>query len=165
MTVTLYETTIPPMIKGLKTLSAFLEKGRLHASADEAALIESRLIADMGGLAFQIQRVSDTAKGCAVRVGKAEPVAMEDNEKTFPELQARITKTIEVLEKLDPKSWEGAEDAEVVMKLRSGDRKFTGKSYVLTYAIPNFYFHVCMAYAILRKEGVQVGKLDYLGAA
>jgi uncharacterized protein len=165
MTLGLYDITIPPFIRGLKTLSAILEKGRLHASADEASLLESRLIADMGALPFQIQRISDTAKGCAVRVGKIEPVAMEDNETTFPELQARISKTIEVLEKVDPKSMDSMEDGEVIMKLRVGERKLTGRNYVLNYAIPNFYFHLCMAYAILRKEGVPVGKMDYLSAA
>lgn len=165
MSLTLYDITVPPFIRGLKNLSAILEKGRLHASANEASLLESRLIDDMGGLIFQIQRISDTAKGCAIRVGKAEPVAMEDNETTFPELQARITKTIEFLEKLDPKCMDGMEDAEVVLKTRGPDRKFTGKVYVQAYAIPNFYFHLCMAYAILRKEGVPVGKTDYLGAA
>ncbi len=164
MTLSLYDVSIPPFIHSLKSLSAILEKGRLHASADEASLIESRLIDDMGALPFQIQRLSDTAKGCAVRVGKAEPVAMEDNEKTFPELQARIAKTIEVLEKLDPKSMDGMEDEEIVMKLRSGERRLKGRNYVLSYAVPNFYFHLCMAYAILRKEGVQIGKTDYLGA-
>jgi uncharacterized protein len=165
MTLSLYEITIPPFIHGLKTLSAILEKGRLHASANEASLLESRLIGDMAALPYQIQRVSDTAKGCAVRVGKAEPVSMEDNETTFPELQSRIAKTIEVLEKVNPESMDGMEDAEVVLKFGGGDKKFTGRYYVLKYAIPNFYFHLCMAYAILRKEGVPVGKLDYLGAA
>jgi uncharacterized protein len=165
MTLGLYDITIPPFIHGLKSLSAILEKGRLHASADEASLLESRLIADMGGLIFQIQRISDTAKGTAVRVGKVEPVAMEDHETTFAELQARIAKTIEFLETVDPKSMDGMEDGEVIMKWRGGERKFSGREYVFKYAIPNFYFHLCMAYAILRKEGVPVGKLDYLGAA
>jgi uncharacterized protein len=164
MTIGIYEVTIPPFIHGLKTLSALLEKGQSHASADEASLLEARLIDDMAALPYQIQRISDTAKGCAVRVGKAEPVPMEDNEKTFPELQARIAKTIEVLEKVDPKVMDSMEDGEVVMKLSSGDKKFIGKEYVLKIAIPNFYFHLCMAYAILRKEGVPVGKRDYLGA-
>ena len=165
MTLALYDITIPPFIHGLKSLSAILEKGRLHSSADEASLLESRLIADMGGLIFQIQRISDTAKGTAVRVGKVESVAMEDNETTFAELQARIAKTIEFLETVDPKSMDGMEDGEVIMKRGGGERKFSGKEYVFKYAIPNFYFHLCMAYAILRKEGVPVGKLDYLGAA
>jgi uncharacterized protein len=165
MTLGLYDITIPPFIQGLKTLAAILEKGRLHASADEASLLEARLVADMAALPYQIQRVSDTAKGCAVRAGKIEPVVMEDNETTFPELQARIAKTIEVLEKVDPNVMNDMADGEVVMKLREGDRKFTGKEYVLKFAIPNYYFHMCMTYAILRKEGVPIGKRDYLGVA
>jgi hypothetical protein len=163
MTIGIYEITIPPFINGLKTLSALLEKGQSHASANEASLLEARLIDDMAALPYQIQRISDTAKGCAVRVGKAEPVPMEDNETTFPELHARIAKTIEVLEKVDPKVMDSMEDGEVVMKFSAGDKKFIGKEYVLKYAIPNFYFHLCMAYAILRKEGVPVGKRDYIG--
>lgn len=113
-------------------------------------------------------------------MGKVEPVAMADEEKTFPELQERIAKTISVLESVDPKSFEGSkfglhflrldkdwrfivEDKEVILVTRAGEQKFTGLSYVNTFAIPNFYFHMCMVYAILRKEGVPVGKLDYLG--
>jgi uncharacterized protein len=159
MPLSLYEITIPPFIHSLKSLSAFLEKGRLHASGNEEALLDSRLITDMAALPYQIQRISDTAKFCAVRVGKVEPVPMEDNEKTFAELQDRITKTIQFLEKLDPKSMDGMEEEEVMLR----DRKLIAKSYVLGYAVPNFYFHLCMAYAILRKEGVPIGKLDYLG--
>lgn len=163
MAIGLYDIAIPPFIRGLKTLAAILEKGRLHASANEASLLESRLVADMAALPYQIQRISDTSKGCAVRVGKTEPVAMADNETTFPELQARIAKTIEVLEKVDPKVMDGMEDGEVILKVQGSERKFTGREYVLKFAIPNYYFHLCMAYAILRKEGVQVGKNDYLG--
>lgn len=165
MPLSLYEITIPPFIHALKTLSTLLEKGRTHVSGNEASLLEARLVADMAALPYQIQRISDTAKGLVVRVAKAEPVPMEDNETTFPELQARIAKTIEVLEKVDPQSLDGMEEGEVVMKFRAGERKFTGKEYVLSFAIPNFYFHLCMAYAILRKEGVPVGKTDYLGGA
>jgi len=164
MPLSLYEVTIPPFLHGLKSLSAFLEKGRVHASGSEATLLESRLIADMQALPYQIQRISDTAKGLAIRVGKAEAVTWEDNETTFPEMQSRITKTIEFLEKLSPACMDGMEDAEVVMKTRGGERKLTGTSYIQTWAIPNFYFHLCMAYAILRKEGVPIGKLDYIGA-
>ncbi len=90
---------------------------------------------------------------------------MEDNEKTFPELQARIAKTIDVLEKVDPKTMDAMEDGEVVMKLAGGDKTLAAKEYVLKYAIPNFYFHICIAYAILRKEGVPIGKRDYLRSA
>jgi uncharacterized protein len=165
MPLTLYEITIPPFIHCLKALSAILEKSRLYVPANEASLLSSRLIADMAALPFQIQRISDTAKGLAVRLGKAEPVVMPDTETTFPELQARIAKTIALLEKLDPKCMDGMEDVEVVLRTQGLDRKFTGRSYVQTFAVPNFYFHLCMAYAILRKEGVPLGKLDYFGVA
>lgn len=161
MSLSLYDITIPQFIRALKTLSTFLEKGRDHASthSSEATLIDGRLIADMGNLPYQIQRVSDTAKGVAVRVAKATPEAFEDNENTLPELQARIEKTIAFLEKVDPKAMDGMEDVEVNVAKRTA----TARNYVLNFAIPNFYFHVVTAYAILRKEGVPVGKSDYLG--
>jgi hypothetical protein len=162
MPLALYQITIPVFIRQLKTLSSLLEKGRVHVAGNEASLVESRLIADMGALSFQVQRISDTAKGVAVRVGRIDPVPMEDNEKTFPELQTRITKTIDLLEQVDPDNMNDMEDKEVVMKTSSGATSFTGTTYVLNYAIPNFYFHLCIAYAILRKEGVPIGKLDYL---
>jgi hypothetical protein len=96
-------------------------------------------------------------------VGKAEPVALEDTEKTFPELQARLAKTIEILEAVDQKTFDENEETEVVLKTRSGEQKFTGKSYILYFAIPNFYFHFVTAYDLLRKEGVDIGKRNYMG--
>jgi len=159
----LYDVTIPPFISSLKILSGLLEKGLAHTDGNEASLLESRLIEDMQPLPYQIQRISDTAKGFAVRVGKAEPVAWEDNEKTFPELQARLAKTIAYLEALDPKLFEGKDEAEVILPQRSGELKFTGTSYVTKFAIPNFYFHFVTAYGLLRKEGAPIGKADFLG--
>jgi uncharacterized protein len=96
-------------------------------------------------------------------VGKAEPVALEDNEKTFPELQARLAKTIEILEAVDQKTFDENEETEIVLKFKSGEQKFTGKNYLLYFAIPNFYFHFVTAYDLLRKEGVDVGKINYMG--
>ncbi|KFY08189.1 hypothetical protein V492_06449 [Pseudogymnoascus sp. VKM F-4246] len=163
MSLSLYQVSVAPFTAELKIVSKLLTKGLEHFKGDESKLIDARIIEDMQPLTYQIQRVSDTAKGLAVRMGKVEPVAMADEEKTFPELQERIAKTIAVLESVDPKSFEGIEDKEVVLVTRSGEQKFTGLSYVNTFAIPNFYFHTCMVYAILRKEGVPVGKQDYLG--
>jgi len=157
----LYEISVPSFISNLKILSSLLEKGL--AAGKESVLLETKLIADMRGLVYQIQRVSDTAKGLAVRVGGIENVVWEDNETTFPDMQERIKKTIDFLEGVDPKSFEGKEDAEVVMKTQSGERKFKGQDYVIKFAIPNFYFHFVTAYALLRKEGVPIGKSDYLG--
>lgn len=163
MPLTLYEISVPVFITNLKNLSKFLEKGRLHFSSKESALVEAKLIADMGGLSYQIQRVSDTAKGVAVRAGGAAPVSLPDNETTFPQLQERIAKTIEILESVKEAEMNASEEKEVVLPSRSGEIKMSGKQYILKFAIPNFYFHVCTAYAILRKEGVDVGKADYLG--
>ena len=161
MSLSLYDITIPVFIRNLRTLSTLLEKGRDHASthSSEAALIEGRLFADMGNLSYQIQRVSDTCKGCAVRVAQATPEVFEDTETTFPELQERIKKTIAFLEKVDPKAMDGREEAEVEV----AGRKLKGTDFVLGFAIPNFYFHMVTAYGILRKEGVPVGKKDYFG--
>ena len=161
MSLSLYDITIPPFIRSLKALSAFLEKGRLHASSDETALVDSRLIADMGALPFQIQRISDTARGVAVRVAGTAPVPMADDETTFAQLQERIARTIAVLEAVDPRSMDGKDDVVVTVV----KRELSARSYVLGFAVPNFYFHVSMAYALLRKEGVPLGKSDYLGVA
>jgi hypothetical protein len=159
MTLSLYQTSIPLFMVYMKNLSAILEKGRLHAAGKEKEMIEARLIGDMGDLAFQIQRTSNAAKSVATLVGRAAPEEMENNEKTFPELQTRLSKTIEYLAKLEPTAMDGMEDQDIMY----GQFKLNATDYVLKYAIPNFYFHVSIAYAILRKEGVDIGKGDYVG--
>ncbi|KAH8815475.1 hypothetical protein F5884DRAFT_180199 [Xylogone sp. PMI_703] len=165
MAISLYEITVAAFIEKLKILKSLLEKGQAYQDKDDSTLLSSRLVADMADLPYQIQRISDTAKGLAVRVGRIENETFEDNEKTFDELYARIDKTIKFLEKVDEKSFNEYEDKELIMKGRNGDRVFpSGKNYALKFAIPNFYFHLCMTYAILRKEGVPIGKMDYLGA-
>jgi uncharacterized protein len=163
MTISLYDITVPVFIRNLKTLSKLLDKGLEHVSGNEAVLVESRLAPDMYPLPYQIQRVSDTAKGLVSRIGKTPPVAMEDNEQTFAQLKERIDKTIAVLESVDPGSINGREDEEVVVKMGATEYKQSALDYTLNFAIPNFYFHFCIAYALLRKEGVPVGKADYMG--
>lgn len=167
MSLSLYDASVPVFLRALNNLSALLEKGR--AFADEkgiahADLLEARLIDDMAPLTAQIQRVSDTAKGVAVRVGQVENVAMEDKETSFDELQARIAATIAFLEKVPANCMDDREDAEVIVKTPNRSMTFTGQSYVLGFAVPNLYFHVTAAYAILRYKGVPIGKMDYLGA-
>jgi hypothetical protein len=164
MPYSLYDVTIPVFIRQLRILSDILEKGRKHAAGNEASLIEARLIADMAPLSFQVQRVSDTAKILAVKGGGAQDVVMEDNEKTFDELQERIKKTIAFLEPLKPDCMDANEDKVVRTVVRKGQEvALTGSQAVFEQAIPNFFFHLSMAYAILRKEGVDIGKKDYLG--
>lgn len=168
MPVSLYDLSIPVFIRGLNNLAAFLKKAEDYANEKQiphSELLNARLVDDMAALPFQIQRVSDTAKGVAVRVGGAESVVMEDTETTFEDLQTRISRTIDFLNRVDKGAFEGKETAEVVLKLKSVDRKFTGETYLLKFALPNFYFHVTTAYAILRHKGVPVGKMDFLGQA
>jgi hypothetical protein len=127
-------------------------------------LLEARLIEDMAPLTRQIQMVTDTPKGVAVRVGQVENAVWADDETSFDELQARVSKAIAFLKGAPADGFEGREDAEVVLNTPSGDIPFIGSSYVHGFAIPNFFFHLSMAYALLRMKGVPVGKRDFLGA-
>lgn len=113
-------------------------------------------------LPYQVQSCSNTAKFLAVRVGGMENVVLEDNETTFDQLQARITRTIEILQSVDPSSLDGKEDEEVIMETGMGNFRFTGQSYVSEFAIPNFHFHLSTAYCILRHLGVDIGAFDYM---
>lgn len=160
--ITLYDTAIVPILRTLRNLSDILKKGETWANEKGIAhseLLEARIAPDMAALPFQIQTASNTAKFIAVRVAGVANTPWEDEEKTFDELQVRITKTIDFLEALKREDFDAKEESEVVFR----DRKFTGLSYVNVYALPNFYFHVVTAYNILRMKGVDVGKLDYLG--
>lgn len=163
----LYDATIPAFIRGLENLSAILEKGRAFADEkgiDHKELLDARLIEDMAPLTRQIQMATDTPKGVAVRVGQADNVAWPDEEASFDQLQERIAKAVAFLKAVPASGFEGREGADVVLSTPSGDIPFKGATYVHGFAIPNFYFHATMAYAILRSRGVQIGKLDYLGA-
>ena len=150
------------MISTLNNLSAILKKAETHAndkSIPHSELLEARLAPDMAALPFQIQSMSNTAKFIPVRVAGAENLPMEDNEKTFEELQARISKTIEYLNSVKREDFDGKEDVEVTVR----DNKFSAINYLTTFAVPNFYFHAATAYGILRMKGVDVGKKDFLG--
>ena len=117
----------------------------------------------MASLPFQIQRVSDACKFAVVHVAGVESVAMPDDETTFEELQARIQKTIDFLKTVPEDSMDGKEEKEVVLKTKLSEWRFTAKTFLLGFALPNFYFHITTAYNILRHHGVPLGKLDYLG--
>ena len=163
----LYDTTIPVFIRGLTSLSTMLDKAREwagDAGVAEAALTDARLIADMHPLVYQVQRASDTAKGTAVRVGQVENAVFADEEATIDDLKARIAKTIAFLEAVPREAIDGREEARVVLTLPNREMEFTGTSYATGFALPNFFFHVSMAYALLRMKGVPLGKRDFLGA-
>jgi len=163
----LYDITLPVFISQFGNLSKILDKARTHAGATGIAhtdLLEARLAPDMLPLTKQVQIASDTARGVAVRIGQVERKAMEDNEATFDELQARIAATVEYLKAVPSSAFDGKEGNPVPMKF--GPREFTfpsGEAYVLSFALPNFYFHVTTAYDILRHKGVPLGKRDFLG--
>jgi len=166
MSTSLYDLTVPVLVRALRNLSAILNKGEAYAAEqglDPKDLIEARLFPDMGALASQVQRVSDSAKGCVVRIGGVENVAMADTETTFAELQARIAATIAFLERTPREAMDGKEEAEVILKLPNGEFPFTGRSFAQGFVLPNVFFHVTTAYGILRHKGVPLGKLDYLG--
>lgn len=166
--LSLYDITVPPFIRALENLDRILDKGAAYCTEQgrpESTLTEARLIADMGPLTAQIQRASDSAKGLAVRVGGVDNIAMPDEEVTIADLKARIAKTIAVLKSTDRAAFEDKEAAEIEIKVPNRTMTFTGRDYVQGFVIPNFYFHVTTAYALLRKEGVPIGKTDYLGAA
>ena len=163
----LYDVSVPAFVRGLQNLSAMLEKARAFAAEqglDTAELLDARLIADMAPLTRQIQMVTDTAKFVAVRVAQVENELWADDEASFDDAQARVAKAIAFLQKMPADGFEDREDAKVVLTTPSGDIPFTGSTYVYGFAIPNFYFHLSMAYALLRMKGVPLGKLDFLGA-
>ena len=162
----MYEASIPVFIRNLKNLAAILAKGVAYAEAkkiEPAVLINSRLYPDMFPLARQVQIASDAAKGCGARLAGREPPKFEDNEATFPELLARIDKTVAYLKTLKPEQINGSEQKTITLQIRNNTLTFLGMPFLLNFALPNFYFHVTTAYDILRHCGVEIGKQDFIG--
>jgi uncharacterized protein len=167
MSISMYEISIPVLTRGLTNLSAVLDKGAAHAATkkfDSAVLAQSRLFPDMHPLVRQVQIACDTAKGAAARLAGIEVPKHEDTEVTFAELKARIAKTVDFLKSVTAAQVKDAESRSIEIKFPNGAWKFTGIDYVTGFVLPNFYFHSSMAYALLRKAGVEVGKGDFLGA-
>jgi len=167
MTIAMYDLSITPMTRGLKNLAALLDKATAHAGAkkfDSATLAQSRLYPDMFPLVRQVQIACDTVKGAAARLAGVEVPKHDDTEASFDELQARIAKTLEFLKSINAAQMKDAETRAVELKAGSGSWKFTGLSYLTDFVLPNLYFHTTIVYALLRKGGVEVGKMDYLGA-
>jgi hypothetical protein len=163
----MYTTSVPALKQLLGGLDAILKKAEAHAEAKKiqpAVLLQARLFPDMFPLVKQVQIACDFAKGMAARLAGVDVPAHEDNEQTFAELYARIEKVLSFIESVDPSAFEGSEAREIV--LRPGtprELKLPGQAYLVHYALPQFYFHVTTAYAILRHNGVEIGKMDYIG--
>ena len=167
MPLSMYQASVPVFQRQLGVLSQLLHKGLAHAQAqgqDPATLLQARLAPDMFTLAGQVQSASDAAKFGAARLGGIAPPRFEDNETTFEELQARIAKTLEFLGTVQPEQIDGSEQKSIVLKVGGKDMPFEGQPYLLGFVLPNFFFHVTTAYAILRHQGVGVGKRDFLGS-
>ncbi len=166
MTISMYQASVPVFTRMLNNLATILEKAAAHAEAkkiDPAVFINARLYPDMLPLARQIMIASDTAKGGAARLAGVEPPSYEDNETSFPELIERLRKTIAYLNTLKPGQIDGSEKKTITLKTRNDTLTFEGMTFLLNRALPNLYFHVSTAYAILRHNGVDIGKKDYLG--
>jgi hypothetical protein len=167
MSLSLYAVSVPVFIKTLGNLKAVLEKAKTHAldrKIEEAALINARLYPDMFPLSRQVQIASYIARGCVARLAGVEPPPYEDKEQSFDELAARIDRTIDYMNGLDKKQFDGAETRTITRPLRGEPHAFTGANYLLQFGMPNVYFHTATAYDILRHNGVPLGKADFLGS-
>jgi uncharacterized protein len=166
MPISMYQASVPRFANMLRNLSALIDKAQGHCAAkniEPAALTTFRLYPDMFPFTRQVQIACDTAKGAVARLAGAEIPKHEDTEQTFAELKARIAKTLDFIESVRAERIDGTEEKEIVLAMRSGERRFKGMQYLLGFAYPNFYFHLTTAYNILRHNGVEVGKLDFIG--
>lgn len=168
MPITMYQASVPALVRGLTNLQTIIGKAQAHAAEkqiDPSVLTGARLFPDMLPLTRQIHIATDTAKGCAARLAGVEAPKFDDVETSFDELHTRIQKTIDYLKTLKPEQIDGSEEKSITLKMRSGPLEFTGLNYLLYFVMPNFYFHVTTTYDILRHNGVELGKMDYLNGA
>ena len=166
MTISMYQASAPRLANMLRNLDAILARAQAHATAkkiDPAVLLAARLFPDMLPLVKQVQIATDHAKGCVARLAGVEVPKFEDTEQTFEELQARIARIIAFVESFSPAQIDGSEERDIALKAGGKELSFKGLPYLLGYAMPNFYFHLVTAYNILRHNGVEIGKRDYIG--
>ncbi len=165
MTISIYNSLVPVAIHKLQNLSAILEKASIHAQnkkIEESVLLNARLFPDMFPLTRQVQIACDTAKAGVSRLAEIEIPSHADTEKTFAELQQRIAKTIDFLKTIKPEQLNGKEELKISYHQHGRDRNFIGLPYLTDYVLPNIYFHITTSYAILRHNGVEIGKKDFL---
>jgi uncharacterized protein len=165
MSLSMYQASVPVLIRVLENLIHVLDQGAAHAKAkatDEVNYTSMRLIPDMLPLTKQVQIVCDISKGCGARLAGLLPPAHEDTEATFAELQARCTKVIDYLKGFKPEQIDGSEDRDIVIKSPRGEMAFKGQSFLFEFVLANVHFHSTMTYALLRGAGAELGKNDYL---
>ncbi len=166
MKISMYAASVPVFVHALNNLTTILEKGAAYAEAkklDPSVLVNARLFPDMFPLARQVQIATDIAKSGAARLAGIEPPPYEDTEKTMPELLARVKKTVSFLQTLKAEAMEGSEDKTITWQTRTSTKSMQGLSYLQSHVTPNVYFHVTTAYNVLRHNGVDLGKKDFLG--
>jgi hypothetical protein len=166
MTISMFQASVPRLINVLNNLSHILDKAQAHIDTkkiDATALIQFRLFPDMLNFTRQVQIASDTAKGVVARLAGVDIPVYEDNEQSIADLKARIAKTIDFIQGFKPEQIDGTEDKDIIVKRGEKETHYKGMQFLLGHAIPNVYFHTTTAYAILRHNGVEVGKRDYLG--
>lgn len=166
MTISMHQALVPTAIRALENLSAVMKKGAAHATAkkiEEKVLLEARLFPDMLPFVRQIQIACDTAKAGVSRLAEVEIPSHADTEQNFEQLQERIAKTITYLKTIKAEQIDGKEELKISYHQHGRDRNFVGLPYLLNYVLPNIFFHSTTAYAILRHNGVEIGKKDYLG--
>ena len=166
MSISMYQVSVPVFVRALSNLRAILEKGAAHAEAKKfkpEVLLNDRLAPDMHPLTRQVQIATDQVKGCAARLAGVEVPKFEDNEASFEDLYARIDKTVAFVKSLKPEQIDGSENKDVSLPTPRGPLEFKGQPYLLFFVHPNLYFHCTTAYAILRHNGVELGKMDFVG--
>ena len=166
MAVSMYDISVASFSRTLQSLSGILDKAIAYAAAkkiDGKVLVEARLFPDMFPLSRQVQITCDFAKGCSARLANVEVPKYEDNEATLEELKARVAKTLDFIGTLKPEQLKGSEDRTITHEMRVMTLKMPGLQYLTTFALPNFYFHATTAYALLRHNGLELGKRDFIG--
>jgi hypothetical protein len=167
MAMSMYQASVPAFVQMLSSLSAILDKAEAYAierKIDPAVLLAWRLAPDMFALTRQVQIAADQAKGCCARLAGVEVPKYADDEASFADLRARIARTLDFIRGFEPGDIDGSEERDIAITAGSRELRFKGQQYLMTFVLPNFYFHVTAAYAILRHCSVPIGKRDYLGA-
>ena len=165
MAISMYRACVPVFQQMLPALGACLRKGADYAAAkkiDPAVLLQSRLYSDMFPLVRQVQIATDFGKGTVARLAGQEPPKFDDTETRFDQLQARISRTLDFIREFKASQIDGSEEREITLMLGTQSRSFKGENYLVNFALPNFYYHATTAYAILRHNGVELGKGDYM---
>ena len=161
MPLSIYQSSIVPITRALRNLRGIVEKGAAHAAARK--LVHARLFPDMFDFAGQVQIATDMARAAAARLTAQEPLKIEDNETTFAQLLERIDRTLEYVKTIPESAFEGAESRTITRPVRGEPHAFTAQNYLQQFIMPNLYFHCATAYGLLRHNGVEIGKADFIG--